>query len=333
MFKTRTNKFLGLLTILMVFYGLAFIQKNNVPYEYKPEKTFSNFEEYYQYKVAASKKAGIADFNTEKYTQYKEQTPLAILYIHGFGASRAEGEDVTDHIGKTYKYNTYYVRLPGHHEGPEAHAKATYDQYLSECEQAFHMLKQKGKKILLVATSTGGLIATYLASKYQADVHAVILAAPLWDFGNKTVHTLAYPGMVTILKIIYGEYRDSGWKSDPEKRKAAGYEERWMIKQKNVAVENLRLLHRFIVKPETFKSVTAPVLTFYYFADSERRDTTVDIDAILKYSPMLGADTPGAGKKNKLVPIADGNHVLFSSFVRTDKDKMKKEIDQFLKSL
>lgn len=321
------------MTALMVAYAVAFIQKNNVSYNYAPEKNFNSFDEYYQYKLQTSLKAGVANFNTEKYTQYAEQTPVAILYIHGFGASRAEGEEITDNLGKTYKYNTYYLRLPGHHEGADMHEQTTYDTYLQDCEQAFIMLKQKGKKILLVASSTGGLIATYLASKYADDVHAAILAAPLWDFGNKTVHLLAYPGMVTVLKLVYGEYRDVSWKNDPEKRKSQGYETRWMAKQKNAAVENLRLLRRFIVKPDTFQKVKAPVLTLYYFATAEKKDTVVDVDAILKYSAMLGASTPGTAQKNKLVPIADGNHILLSSFVRTDKEKIKKEITQFLKSL
>ncbi|MEO1224073.1 MAG: hypothetical protein AAFX92_07575, partial [Pseudomonadota bacterium] len=46
-----------------------------------------------------------------------------LLYIHGFGASRGEGEYVFDRVAEKYRANTYYMRLPGHGTNKEDHAQ------------------------------------------------------------------------------------------------------------------------------------------------------------------------------------------------------------------
>ena len=64
-------------------------------------------------------------------------TATAILYIHGFGASRAEGEASVEPIAQALQAVTYYTRLPGHGGDLERHAAATPDRYFERVEADF----------------------------------------------------------------------------------------------------------------------------------------------------------------------------------------------------
>jgi hypothetical protein len=47
-------------------------------------------------------------------TSEKEKTKIAILYLHGFGASQAEGEPVHRNLAKRFNANLYLTRLHEH---------------------------------------------------------------------------------------------------------------------------------------------------------------------------------------------------------------------------
>lgn len=74
------------------------------------------------------------------------KTEIAILYIHGFGASRAEGEEITDQIAHDLKANLYYVRLPGHGTNLEDHRDTNFAEIIQDCETAFLESEKLGKK-------------------------------------------------------------------------------------------------------------------------------------------------------------------------------------------
>lgn len=194
-----------------LFYGRAYCRQADLQYTYRQEVTAGTFAEYYERRHNFSRAIGVPEHMAEKLVVHNEQNDgTAILYIHGFGASRAEGEAVTDRLAESLGANLYYVRLPGHGLNAEAQATVTFQDYIQTCEEALLMTPKLGKKVIVVGTSTGGLIATYyLAAKYGDKIHAMILASPLWDFGNKTTRILNFPGGFRLASAIMGKERDA----------------------------------------------------------------------------------------------------------------------------
>ncbi|MCX7634070.1 MAG: alpha/beta fold hydrolase [Turneriella sp.] len=322
------------LVAIVLFAGVYYWQYRKLAdlrYEYRPVPLAQNFREFYEKKKKQSEAEGVPEHRAERLVIHNAKNDgWAFMYIHGFGASRGEGEYVVDRVAKEFRANTYYLRLPGHGASAEAHAAATFDQYLQTVEEALLHMPLLGKKIVVFGSSTGGLLATFLAARHSDKIFAIILAGPLWDFANKLTRILNYPGGMTLGLWIQGPERDASWKSDPEKRLHPDYGKYWMLKQKTAAVVNVQRLHRYVAKPETFAAVRTPVLLFYHYKDEKHKDDTVDLEAIRKWFPQLGSAATG---KNRLVPIADGNHILFSEYVRTDKETVLRTISEWLNSL
>jgi pimeloyl-ACP methyl ester carboxylesterase len=171
-----------------------------------------------------------------------------------------------------------------------------------------------GKKIVIIASSTGSLIGTYLMEKHPKLVYGAILTAPLWDFGNKTTRILNFPGGLEIGQLALGKVRDARWKEDPEKRQHPDYYEHWLATQKFSAVVNLNNLRRYIADKDRTANIESPLMVMVYYKDDRHHDDTVDLKVIRNWLAV-----PGKSKKNRLVEIADGNHILLSEYVRTDK--------------
>jgi len=119
-----------------------------------------------------------------------------VLYLHGFGASRGEGEWVADRVAAARGANLYYVRLPGHGTNPDDHASHGFEEYLDTAEDAFRMTETLGDRVILMGTSTGGLIATWLAARHPERVRALVLASPLYGFRDPMSALLTMPGCV-----------------------------------------------------------------------------------------------------------------------------------------
>lgn len=316
---------------LSLFYAGAYYRQANLQYTYAPKPLAGDFKTFYERNRNFSLRAGVPERATERLvTNNPENNGIAILYIHGFGASRAEGEATIDPLAESIGANTYYLRLPGHGTTAEAHAAATFDQYLQVAEEALLHMPLLGKKTVVIGTSTGALVATYLASRYSDRLHALIVASPLWDFANKTTRLLNFPGGLALGQMVMGTERDAGWKSDPENRKHADYEKHWLIKQKFAALVNLNNLRRFVVKTETFAAIKVPVLALVHYKDDKHQDEAIDVAKVREVMPQLGSAATG---KNRLVEIADGNHILLSEFVRTDKARILAEMRAWLRSL
>src|SRR5262245_19851474 len=104
----------GAAILAALITGVLLIPKT--PYQYKPTGAEPrSFEEFLTAKVEASRKLGAKPATEERLIRKSAQkTPIAFLYIHGFGACRGEGEAVMELLADDFKANTYFLRVPGH---------------------------------------------------------------------------------------------------------------------------------------------------------------------------------------------------------------------------
>ncbi|MEL6349523.1 MAG: alpha/beta hydrolase, partial [Myxococcota bacterium] len=66
------------------------------------------------------------------------RTPLSIVYIHGFSASRPEISPVCERVSEALNANLYFTRLQGHGRSSlDAMADATVEGWLTDMAEAF----------------------------------------------------------------------------------------------------------------------------------------------------------------------------------------------------
>lgn len=276
---------------------------------------------------AESAAAGAWETATERLVRSAPgRAPEAYLYIHGFGATRGEGEAVMDEIARARGANLYYLRLPGHGTTLEDHARTEASEYLDVVTEALGLMPSLGERVVVVGTSTGGLLATWLAGTYPEAVDAVVVASPLYAFGDPVATPLlTMRGGPALAKLAMGEVRDTRWEH-PDKRE--GYDERWLLQQSYDALVPLEQVRRHGTRPGVLAAVRAPVLGLVHYASEAEQDEVISVPVVREAFAAFGGGSPHP--LTRLVEIRDGHHVLLSEFVRTDKEAVTGAILDFL---
>jgi pimeloyl-ACP methyl ester carboxylesterase len=318
-----------IIPVLVGAWGLAFLVQ--MP-RYTPSSmpTFTSFDAFYADKLARSRRLGVRPGNEEKLTRIAPRTPLTVLYVHGFGASRAEGEEVVDRIAAKLGANAYYLRLPGHGLTKEAHRDATFRDWLHEAEEALAMMPQLGERVVVVGSSMGGLIATWLASAHPERVAGLVLASPFYAFSDTLGNVLfALPGGRYLVELAKGRMRSS---AGGNPREIAGWQAYWIVEQYYAAVQHLADLKRYAARDAVYRRVRCPVLLLYYPGDR-----SASVPAMLHAFAELGREDEAPGMHgaaaHRTVAIADGDHVLLSRWVRSDKAMIERAMLDFIGTL
>lgn len=104
----------------------------------------------------------------------------AVLIIHGFSGGTYDQELLCFELEKHNKLDVYNFTLPGHDKRTLKSVK--YNEWIEAAEEKIQLLISFGyKDIYLVGHSMGGVIATYLSSKYR-QVKKLVLVAPAFSY-------------------------------------------------------------------------------------------------------------------------------------------------------
>lgn len=250
----------------------------------------------------------------------KNKTEYAIVYLHGFSASQAEGDPVHRRFAKEFGANLYLSRLADHGiDTTETLLNFTADRFWESAKEALSIGKAIGDKVILVTTSTGGTVALMLAAEYPNDVHAMINMSPNIAINDPAAFLLNDPWGLQIARTVLGsKYRE--WVAQPDR---AQY---WNSKYRIEALVQLEELVESSMTKETFERVKQPCLTLYYYKDEENQDPEVKVSAMLEMNKQLG--TPDNLKEIIAMPNA-GAHVIGSSLVSKDVEGVYREMEKF----
>lgn len=253
-----------------------------------------------------------------------QQTEYAIVYLHGFSASKTEGNPVHLNLAKKLKANLYLSRLADHGIDTIAPLRHfTADGLWNTSKQALAIGKKLGKKVILIGTSTGGTAALKLAATYP-EINSLILLSPNVAINDRNAWMLNDPWGLQLARKVLGS----------DERVVEGrtleYKKYWYT---NYRIESLVQLQEFVettMLKSVFESVKQPVLMVYYYKNELEQDPVVRVDAMLEMFDELG--TPASLKQKIAIPNA-GNHVLGSYLTSKDLPGVEEAIDGFTKDV
>lgn len=135
------------------------------------------------------------------------KTDLAIVYLHGFSATRQEVKPLPEQLARRLGANLYYNRFKGHGRSEDALGETTVSDWLQETLEAVAIGRRLGEKVIVMGTSTGGTAATWFAANQdQSDLMALVLISPNYGPANPSARILLWPWGLNIARLVNGDY-------------------------------------------------------------------------------------------------------------------------------
>lgn len=220
----------------------------------------------------------------------QQKTKYALVYLHGFSASPKEISPVLEESSKKLNANVYFPRLSGHGLNNDFMEKLNSDQLFQDAEESYHIGQALGEKIVLVGTSTGASLATWLASRHP-DIAAMILLSPNMGIRDPKGFLAAGPLGYWITSLIVGPYYE--WipkRPDQSQFWTSRYSARGINAMMNVVHE---------VTDLAFDKIQTPSLIFW-----TPQDKVVNIKKSLSILNNLGSE------KKIFIEFTTAEHVL-----------------------
>ncbi len=231
----------------------------------------------------------------------KEQTAVSIVYLHGFSATRQEVAPLCDILADSLGANLYYTRLKGHGRADEAMAEPTVEDWIHDSREALQIGRRLGRKVILVGTSTGGTLSTWLTLQPDtSDILANILISPNYAPKDRNAVVALWPWGENIMRMAVGDTRS--WEPANDLQ-----EKYWNTTYPVSAVVPMMTLVD-IVDESDFSTIVTPTQIVY-----SALDEVISVDKIEEKFPEIGS------AYKMLTPIdtsGDGsNHVLAGDIV------------------
>ena len=220
--------------------------------------------------------------------------PLAVVYLHGFTASQAEGAPAHRAIADAIGAHLYLNRLRDHgSDAPDAMAGAAPERWREDAQRALDIGLCLGERVLLVGTSMGASLALDLAAS-RADVVAGVVA---WSPGIR-VHD---PAQLRAAVTLQGAVASPGERTPFQRRYWSSM----------VHTDGYRAIARLFIermRPEILQDVACPVFFGVWDGGEGDRDTLTSVSAMRHAFGWLG--TPAS--ERRLVAYDHAAHVLAS---------------------
>ena len=249
----------------------------------------------------------------------KQKTTYSIVYIHGFGASWAEGDPVHTDLAKRYGANLYLSRM---HDAGISDTNALQDltpaNFMAGAKRALAIGKVLGDSVIVIGTSAGGLLTVYLAATHP-EIKGVVLYSPCMEVGNSSLKLITRPWGKQILHKVIGEYNTSR-DTIPDRAQF------WLQGYHTNGLIALQQMIDAVSRKDVFAKVKMPIFVGYYYKNEEEQDKVVSVKAIEKMFPELG--TPDDQKVLKAFPES-GDHVIASRLRSKDVKGVFEATDSF----
>ena len=257
------------------------------------------------------------------YDSAYQKTPYAVVYLHGFSASAAEGDPVHLEFAKRYGCNLYLPRLFEHGKsGKDPMISLTPEKLVASAKEAIAVAKQLGEQVILMSTSTGSTLSLYIASG-QPDIHSLIMFSPNIDVYNSSSMLLTKPwGLQLARTIIGGDYFEFEAPEENQKH--------WTTRYRIEALIALKSLINATMNEAVFTKVKQPLFMGYYYKNDSLMDKTVSIPRMLEMYDQVG--TPSEKKRKVAFPEAL-SHVVCSKYTSKDLGTVQQATYDFAENI
>ncbi len=137
-----------------------------------------------------------------------EKTEWAVVYLHGFSATRQEIAPATEMIADRLGANLFETRLTGHGRENGVMHETTADDWLADAAEALAIGHRIGDRVILMGTSTGATIALAMAEHpLMQQVDSIVLVSPNFAPADPKSRWLTRPAGPLIARILVGDTR------------------------------------------------------------------------------------------------------------------------------
>lgn len=253
----------------------------------------------------------------------QKQTPISVVYLHGFGASHEEANPIHLAFAKRYGCNLYLHRLYQHGlDDEDAFVKLRTDSLVQSALKAIAIGKQIGERVIIMSASTGTSLALPITAEHPEIMANICYSPNIAVFDPKSA-LVTKPWGLQLTRLVTG----SDYRSYDETEE---YQKYWYCKYRIEGLLPMMVLLEETMQPKTFEKVTQPFFMGYYYKNEEEQDQVVSVQAMLEMFEQLG--TPE--KLKQKVAFADaGNHIFVSRLKHGNLDHVRQKTFEFAESV
>lgn len=251
------------------------------------------------------------------------QTEYSILYLHGFSATKQEGEPMHRLLAAEFGMNLYLARMQGHGlDEPDSlrFLKYTATRVWQKSVQDFRLAAKLGRKVIIMSCSTGSPVALRLASQFPEHVVAVMNYSPnfgITRFGSSLANG---PWGLQLLRALNG----GQWMRTIERNSSNDHMNCLPDAYRWESVTEMQQVVETMSPKRVLERVTCPSFTAVWYANEDSQDPVVDIGSIRKMHDMLGSD------EKYWFECDCGNHVILNQHLSREFNEVYEASSAFL---
>jgi alpha-beta hydrolase superfamily lysophospholipase len=248
---------------------------------------------------------------------HKQRTPFAVVYLHGFSASRGELSPVSERVADSLGANLFFTRLRAHGRvDGEAFATVRASDWINDAREAMAIGRRIGDSVIVIATSTGATLALEMAVEDPSLISAMVLVSPNHDPQDVRARFVSGPLGRPLARLIGGSH----YGFTPSN---AAHGELWTSRYRSEAIPAMMDL----VNHERSLDLSAlrmPVLTLY-----TKHDDVVRVDLIESRHAEIGSPV----KRIVDVKEATRHEMASTALAPAVVDPVVREIVSFLRGV
>ncbi|MEO1173450.1 MAG: alpha/beta fold hydrolase [Myxococcota bacterium] len=226
-----------------------------------------------------------------------EATDLAVVYLHGFSASRGETAPFSENLARRLGANLFETRLSGHGLKGDHLGDATAEQWLDDALEAIAIGRRIGTKIVVVGVSTGATLAALAIQRGFSradDFAAFVLISPNFKVRGSVGQLLELPWASKLLPLAVPR---RSW--EPENEQHGTF---WTTDYRTPVLFEMQRLVKAVRESPT-ETFTVPTLVL-----ASPKDTVVEFAVTEK----LFEQWPSTPKELIRIDVPEGNstHVI-----------------------